>query len=288
MTSIPSVNADTIPDIACLVGFTSTITVLDGATGNAIYSTGFGTGINGIVKYYKGAWPGPGANLGEMTIFNGAKQMVKINPRDGVPMWNNNLDATYVMGADIIGPTGPGLLTEASVACGTLGDNFYVLNGNTGAVKFTYSFGSGSTDFACEKVARLDNINRLEPILANGNEIVAGCRDGRIKCFSGGTYFAEGITNLSNAIPGKYSLEQNYPNPFNPQTKIKFALPKDEFVKITIFDISGRAIDNIVNEKLTAGTYEAEFNGSNFASGTYFYKIEAGNFVETKKMILVK
>lgn len=287
MTLIPSVNADTVSDIACLTGFNSTITVLNGATGVPVYSTGFGSGINGIVKYYSGFWPGPNINLGEVTIFNGAKQMVKINSRDGSVIWNNNLDASYVMGADIIGPIGSGALLSAGIACGTLNDNFYILDGNTGAVKFTYSFGAGSTDYAVEKVARLDNINRNQG-QGNGNETVAGSRDGRIKCFSGGTYLLEGITNLSTGIPGKYSLEQNYPNPFNPQTKIKFALPKDEFVKITLFDISGREVSNIVNEKLSAGNYEADFNGSNMASGTYFYKIEAGNFVETKKMILLK
>lgn len=289
MTTIPSVDADTVKDIACVIGFTSTITVISGATGVPIYSTSFGQGINGIVKYDNGIFAGS-INLGEKMIFNGAKQLVNMNPRTGALIWNNNLDATYVMGVDIIGPTGGGFLTELSVACGTLGDNFYILNGNSGAIKFTYSFGAGSTDYAVEKVAQLFNINRLESSqgASNGNETVAGCRDGRIKCFSGGWYWTEGITNLSNGIPGKYSLEQNYPNPFNPQTKIKFALPKDEFVKITVFDISGREISKIVNEKLTAGTYEADFNGNNFASGTYFYKIEAGDFVETKKMILIK
>jgi hypothetical protein len=207
-----------------------------------------------------------------------------------VPDWNNNLDASYVMGVDIIGPAGSGGLGDASIACGTLNNNFYVLNGNTGAIKYTYSFGNGNTDFAVEKVSRLDNINRFETSNwgSNGNEIVAGSRDGRIKCFSGGWYMTGGITPLANGIPEKFSLEQNYPNPFNPQTKIKFALPKEGFVKLSVFDISGREVMNLVNEKLSAGSYEADFNASAFASGTYFYKIEAGNFVETKKMILVK
>lgn len=290
MTRIPSVNSDQVDDIACFIGFASTITVLDGVTGTVIYSTGFGSSISGIVKTHTGPWIPGNYNIGDMMIFNGAKQVVRLNPRDGVPVWNAGLDASYVMGVDIIGPAGSGSLSDITIACGTLNNNFYVLNGNTGAVKFTYSFGNGNTDFAVEKVSRLDNINRLETSNwgSNGNEIVAGCRDGRIKCFSGGWYMTGGITPLSNGIPGKYSLEQNYPNPFNPQTKIKFALPKDEFVKISVFDISGRAVANLVNEKLTAGNYEADFNGSNFASGTYFYKIEAGNFVETKKMILVK
>ena len=86
----------------------------------------------------------------------------------------------------------------------------------------------------------------------------------------------------------KYSLEQNYPNPFNPSTTIKFAIPANEFVKITIFDMSGREVQLLVNENLTAGVYEADFNGANLSSGTYFYKIETNSFSDTKKMILVK
>jgi hypothetical protein len=286
MTVVPSVNADTVSDIAVFSGFSSAITLLNGVNGQAIYTQNYGTSINGIVKYSNGFFPLPVNGLGEMMTFNGAKQMVKMNPRDGIPVWTQPLDASYVMGADIIGPTGPGVISDNAVACGTLGNNFYILNGNTGAVKFTYSFGSGSTDYACEKVGRLNSINRFET--GNGNEVVAGSRDGRIKCFSGGTYIEVGISNISNEVPGKYSLEQNYPNPFNPQTKIKFALPKEGLVRVSVYDISGKEVAQLVNEKLSAGTYEADFNGASFASGTYFYKIEAGNFVETKKMILVK
>nr|MBP9096086.1 T9SS type A sorting domain-containing protein [Ignavibacteria bacterium] len=291
MTSIPSQDQDTIRDIACFIGFTSTISVINGVTGVPIYNTGFGTSISGIVKYHTGGWPG-GIGAQDFFIFNGAKQIVNVNPRDGVPAWNNGLDASYVMGVDIIGPVGgtPGIPGYVGIACGTLNNNFYILRADNGTILFQYSFGNGNTDFAVEKVGRLDNINRLESFGwgSRGYETVAGSRDGRIKCFSGGEISQVGISNSGNGIPGKYSLEQNYPNPFNPQTKIKFALPKDEFVKISIFDVSGRVVANIVNEKLTAGSYEADFNGGNFASGTYFYKIEAGNFVETKKMILVK
>ncbi len=95
------------------------------------------------------------------------------------------------------------------------------------------------------------------------------------------------IVNGSEVVTN-YSLEQNYPNPFNPTTKIRFAIPRSEFVKITIFDISGKEVEQLVNENLIAGAYEAEFNGANLSSGTYFYKIETNSFSDTKKMILVK
>ncbi|MBS1494921.1 MAG: T9SS type A sorting domain-containing protein [Bacteroidetes bacterium] len=105
------------------------------------------------------------------------------------------------------------------------------------------------------------------------------------------TYF-----NLQNEInvglPVKFNLSQNYPNPFNPTTKINYDLPFDSKVQIKIFDMTGREVYQLVNESLTAGYYRAQFNGSAFASGTYFYQIVAngGNqsFTKTMKMVLVK
>ncbi|MBK8553805.1 MAG: T9SS type A sorting domain-containing protein [Ignavibacteria bacterium] len=102
-----------------------------------------------------------------------------------------------------------------------------------------------------------------------------------------------GINNISNEIPVRYSLYQNYPNPFNPVTKIKFDVPSDvrgqtSDVKLTVFDVLGKEVMTLVNEALAPGSYETEFEGSGFASGIYFYKLEAGSFVETKRMILIK
>jgi hypothetical protein len=91
-----------------------------------------------------------------------------------------------------------------------------------------------------------------------------------------------------NNIPKKYALYQNYPNPFNPTTTISYDLPKYGLVKIKIFDITGREMAILVNEFKSAGSYKLVFNGTSFASGVYFYKIEAGNFIETKRMVLIK
>jgi hypothetical protein len=94
--------------------------------------------------------------------------------------------------------------------------------------------------------------------------------------------------NNGALVPAKYELNQNYPNPFNPTTKINFALPKDGFVKITIFDLLGREVRTLVNENKTAGYYSVDFSGDNLSSGFYFYKMESASFVETKKMMLIK
>ncbi len=92
----------------------------------------------------------------------------------------------------------------------------------------------------------------------------------------------------SNNNPLSYALEQNYPNPFNPSTSIKYSIPKQSFVRLVIYDISGKEVAVLSNDVKQAGSYEAVFNASGFASGVYFYNIEAEGFKETKKMVLVK
>ncbi|MBK8383913.1 MAG: T9SS type A sorting domain-containing protein [Ignavibacteria bacterium] len=98
--------------------------------------------------------------------------------------------------------------------------------------------------------------------------------------------------NLSNEIevgvPNSFDMSQNYPNPFNPSTKINYDLPVDGNVSIVLYDLTGRQVASIVNEVKTAGYYTVSFNASNLASGMYFYRISASNFVSTKKMVLVK
>lgn len=97
-----------------------------------------------------------------------------------------------------------------------------------------------------------------------------------------------GISNINLEIPEKYSLSQNYPNPFNPETNIKFYISQSGNVKLYVFDITGKEVESLVNEKLSAGSYTYKFKAANLTSGTYFYKIETNNFIETKKMILIK
>jgi hypothetical protein len=97
-----------------------------------------------------------------------------------------------------------------------------------------------------------------------------------------------GIEPVSNLIPERYELFQNYPNPFNPVTKIRFSLPKSDFVSIKVFDILGRELAVISHQKLEAGVYELPFDGSNLSSGVYFYRMETGAFTDVRKMVLVK
>lgn len=97
-----------------------------------------------------------------------------------------------------------------------------------------------------------------------------------------------GISQNGSIVPEKFALNQNYPNPFNPTTKINFDLAKASNVKITVFNSVGQMVVNLFNGYKSAGSYQAEFDGNNLSSGTYYYKLETDFFTETKKMQLVK
>ena len=96
------------------------------------------------------------------------------------------------------------------------------------------------------------------------------------------------VEEISNEVPSVYSLKQNYPNPFNPTTNIQFAIPKAGFVTMKVYNLLGQEVSTLVDEYKNAGTYKVDFNASNLSSGVYFYKIDAGNYTNVKKMILMK
>jgi len=105
-----------------------------------------------------------------------------------------------------------------------------------------------------------------------------------------------GINQISSDVPTSFSLEQNYPNPFNPSTVIRFNIPerflpgarRNDRVVLKVYDVMGREVQTLVNEKLNAGSYEVTFDGSGLNSGVYFYRIETENYTETKRMILLR
>jgi N-acetylneuraminic acid mutarotase len=126
--------------------------------------------------------------------------------------------------------------------------------------------------------------------------------------YKGGLYVVGGIDSIANAvdiveeivpqgtagvrieseIPESYSLSQNYPNPFNPGTKINYSIPEVSFISLKVYDVLGNEIVTLVNEEKYAGNYSVDFKADALPSGTYFYKLTAGNFSETRKMILLR
>ena len=104
-------------------------------------------------------------------------------------------------------------------------------------------------------------------------------------------YPIQGTTSIENnnaTIPQEFSLSQNYPNPFNPSTKISFTLPSSSNVSLKVFNTLGQEVSELVNENLQPGKYSVDFNASKLSNGIYFYKLASDNFVQVKKMILIK
>jgi hypothetical protein len=110
----------------------------------------------------------------------------------------------------------------------------------------------------------------------------------------GDPIFYTSTNQTSSEIPKKFQLFQNFPNPFNPNTYISYELRVSSYVKLAVYDMTGRLITQLVNEKQNAGSYKVEFSGSGLSSGVYFYRIQISDekggmiYAETKKMILIK
>ncbi len=131
------------------------------------------------------------------------------------------------------------------------------------------------------------------------SQLMTQCRLYLVGCYVNGLFLGDttlfvGISQIGTEIPEDYSLSQNYPNPFNPVTKIKFNIPQNETThrvvstSLIVYDALGRVIAVLVNQQLQPGTYEADWDASAFPSGVYYYKLESGDFTETKKMVLIK
>jgi hypothetical protein len=244
----------------------------------------FSLAVNGNNIFAGGGYPGPGAYL---STNNGAN-------------WTLSLTNEYVSSLAV---------NENSVYAGTQNHGVYLSTNN----------GTNWTQTSL-------NIQFVPSLAASGNNIFAGTGNGvyvsndnganwtqrneglgnivvHVFCIINNYIFAGtdgnsvyrrplseliGIQPISNVVPNQFSLSQNYPNPFNPTTKIQFALPKSSFAKIVVYDALGRDMETLVNEQLNTGTYEAEWNASNYPSGVYYYKLTAGDYMETKKMMLLK
>jgi hypothetical protein len=107
-----------------------------------------------------------------------------------------------------------------------------------------------------------------------------------LKTTNGGVSFVE--EEEIDEIPNDYIVSHNYPNPFNPSTKIKYSIPQSSNVVIKVFDILGNKIETLVDGEKPIGTYEITWDADNLPTGVYFYRLQAGSFVETKKMVLMK
>ena len=129
-------------------------------------------------------------------------------------------------------------------------------------------------------------------IKGTAGQVFTGSAGNSANTVEGGFWYQaeELITGIEalEELPKTFRLEQNYPNPFNPSTTLQFAIPKREKVVLHLFDVLGRHLATLLNEEKEAGIYKLNFDGRNLPSGVYFYRIQAGQFSQTRKMLLVK
>ena len=173
-------------------------------------------------------------------------------------------------------------------------DNAYVeVSSNNGTTWNTIVYYNGTQNtwkqeiFDITELANASTTLRIRfSLISNRSGVADGWYVDDIKIINYQT--APVSTGDKQRIPTRYALAQNYPNPFNPSTTISYQLPRDSYVSLRVYDISGKMVKTLVSENKKAGYHEINFNASGLSSGAYFYKIEAGDFSDVKKMILVK
>ncbi|RPI18341.1 MAG: T9SS C-terminal target domain-containing protein [Ignavibacteriae bacterium] len=203
-------------------------------------------------------------------------------------LWTNTYDSggnESVTAASF--DTAGNIILTGSIKTGSTNNDVFVLSYSTERTQlFTYRYIRQENDFGSSV-----SINKYNNMFITGYDSASVYKIITIKFRIDGSV---GVKNKSNEIPVEYSLSQNYPNPFNPKTIINYQLAMSGNVKLSIIDINGREVALLINQKQNAGSYNVEWNASNFASGVYFYKIvvdpsgETDNFSDVKKMILIK
>jgi hypothetical protein len=122
----------------------------------------------------------------------------------------------------------------------------------------------------------------------NGIKFNSPAKSVQMILIEGGNNYISSIDKTGSEMPRTYNLYQNYPNPFNPSTVISYQTPASVFVTLRVFDVLGREIETLVNERQSVGNHSVQFNAAKLPSGVYFYKLEAGNYNNTKKLLLIK
>jgi len=161
-----------------------------------------------------------------------------------------------------------------------------MLSTSTG-MYFTSVLNGNSTVWTQQAVSTIGNVVCVQTDFRPADNTLVVATHGR---GSFQTVITEPISvgQISSEVPSSYSLKQNYPNPFNSSSNLKFEIANLGDVKLVVYDILGKTVQTLVNERLQPGTYEVRFDGSTLNSGVYFYRLQSGNFTETKRMLMIK
>lgn len=181
------------------------------------------------------------------------------------------------------------------------GSNWQEISFGTTSSLYSIKFTNGLIGYLTKDIGVLktnDGGNSWQEVLQQGNDTllsvyflnpevgyVGGTKGKVFKTTTGGVI---GINQISGEVPTEFLLDQNYPNPFNPTTNIKFAIPKSAFVRLAVYDMLGREVESLVNQQMTPGTYEVNWNALKFSTGIYMYRLVTNDFQMVKKMSLIK
>jgi hypothetical protein len=240
----------------------------DGATGIAVsnagnvYVTGFSYATTTLNDY-------------TTLMFNSAGQL------RWASRYNSPASGSDEAKAIVVDANGNAYVTGGSSMGGTHVDYATVKYNIYGQQLWALRFNGVGDDYDAATAITLDNSSNL---YVTGTSMGSTSSDFATMRYAVTT----GIEPVSGVIPKSFMLYNNYPNPFNPETKIKFDIPKTAFTKLTVYDITGRTVGTLINQDLSPGSYVYDFNAAQLSSGVYFFKIQAGDFNDTKKMMLVK
>jgi hypothetical protein len=279
VVEIEDLNGDGISDVIAGT-FSGQVYAISGDAGIQLWNTSIG---NVIISELKIVDDIDGDDVQDIFVSGINPNVYLLSGRTGQVIWQQHTGGNVLSKAVIGDLNADG--TPELIAGSLTVNNIIVFDGKQGTPLFNYSFGSGSSN-------PVDGVTIMGDVDQNGTfEFAAGTRGGRITSFSGG--FDIPVFAGGNYIPLEYNLEQNYPNPFNPATIISYSIPEAAKVKITIYDILGKVVKTLVNEEQNPGQYQIEWNGTNFlnskvSTGVYFYRLETGNFIQTKKMLMLK
>jgi hypothetical protein len=174
-----------------------------------------------------------------------------------------------------------------------VGDKYYVytFTGGTDNGDFSpnvYINGYGPNTNHWGPYDELSNIPADSYPIGSEIKFASPARSVQMIMIEGGNNYVSVDDETSSKITHSFELSQNYPNPFNPSTLISYQLPTGSFVALKVFDVLGREVETLVNERQNAGNHSVQFNASNLPSGVYFYRIEAGTYHDAKKLLLLK
>ena len=278
LCNIDDLNGDDCKDVA-IGDFSGNLYGLETVGGNSYWQNSIGSYI--LITHLIELGDVNGNGHPDIIVANSGNYAPVIDGYTGDIIWTQYIgDNSLSVGriADVSGDF------VDDVLIGSLNDNYYFLDGTSGTPLHSANLGEP-----------VDAMNSIPDIVGdNSMEMVAGGRDGLIKCISGGLNAGTEVDENMHIIPLTMQLYQNYPNPFNPETNIRFSLQRDERVSLIIYNIKGQCVKSIYNNaQLCAGFHDVKWNGTDnngesVGSGIYLYKLRTEGDSITRKMLMLK